>query len=137
MTVIRIPKTPAKAFNKDRPLSDLLKGQIEHLEWAIRPAAERSPSNMKSIKRHMPTTEGEAAVRIEELTRRLHPGGAAVQPPSPAAAGPAPVLSPSGTRKKTTHARRGTKRMKTATKKKRAKYARRAAKGVRRRGRRK
>ena len=31
---IRVPKTPKSAFNKNRPASDLLKAQLEHLEKA-------------------------------------------------------------------------------------------------------
>ena len=39
MAVIRVPKTPKQAFNKNRPASKLLKSQVEHLEWAVRPAS--------------------------------------------------------------------------------------------------
>src|SRR5215216_6577833 len=91
MAAIRIPKTPARAFNKHRPISKLLKSQIEHLEWAIRPASERKPYQLpKSSIR----TEGEAAARIAELTRRLHPEAGS---PPPAIVGPA-VVPPSPTK---------------------------------------
>ena len=40
MAVIRVPKTPKRAFNKNRPASKLLRSQIEHLEWAVRLALE-------------------------------------------------------------------------------------------------
>jgi hypothetical protein len=60
MTVIKVPKTPAKAFNPKRPASALLLSQIEHLEHAI----GREP---KRIKR----TEGQAARYIAELTAEL------------------------------------------------------------------
>jgi hypothetical protein len=85
MAVIKVPRTPAKAFNKDRPASDLMKSQIQHLEWAIRPAAERSPAKVKKLNRKAPKTEGEAAARIEALTRQLHPAGAPAAPASDAA----------------------------------------------------
>ena len=78
MAVIRVPKTPKQAFNKNRPASKLLKSQIEHLEWAVRPASERKPYQLPKT---TVKTEGEAAARIEELTRRLLPEGAASAPP--------------------------------------------------------
>jgi|KBSSwiStaDraftv2_1062776.scaffolds.fasta_scaffold286511_2 hypothetical protein len=78
MAVIRVPKTPKKAFNKNRPASKLLKSQVAQLEWAVRPASERKPYQLPKASVR---TEGEAAARIEELTRRLHPEGAKAAPP--------------------------------------------------------
>ena len=140
MAVIKIPKTPAKAFNKDRPVSDLLKGQIEHLEWAIRPAAERGPSRMQAVRRRAPRTEGEAAARIEALTRQLHPDGAVVPPPASAAAiAPPADVVPSPGRKKAAQARTATKRRTTTRKttktRRRGPDSGPAAKSVTRRGR--
>src|SRR5262245_49526676 len=74
MAVIPVPKTPASAYNPNRRASQLLKDQVRHLEWAIRPASERQPHQMAKIK--APRTEAEAAARIAELTRQLHPEGA-------------------------------------------------------------
>jgi hypothetical protein len=73
MAIIKVPKTPASAFNKDRRASSLLKAQVEHLEAAseIHP---RSPAGKKRKRR--PMTEGQAAAYIESLTRALHPQGA-------------------------------------------------------------
>lgn len=79
MAVIKVPKTPKKAFNPNRRASELLKSQIEHLEWAIRPAAERKTLKVKPVK-----TERDAAERIEALTRTLHPAGAEAAGPAPA-----------------------------------------------------
>jgi hypothetical protein len=109
MAVIRVPKTPKRAFNKNRPVSKLLKSQIQHLEWAIRPASERKPYQLpKSSIR----TEGEAAARIEELTRRLHPEGAKSAPP---------VVAPSAiTRTRTQPARTPKKRAKSRPRSKRS-----------------
>jgi hypothetical protein len=81
MAVIRVPKTPKKAYDPNRPAGDLLKRQVEHLEWAVRPASQRDP---KQLKLNMPRTEGEAAARIAKLTTQLHP----VSAPAPAAAAP-------------------------------------------------
>jgi hypothetical protein len=64
MAAIKVPKTPAKAFDPDRRISDLLRRQVEHLEWALRPAAQRQPHMVKV----RATTEGQAAKRIEKLT---------------------------------------------------------------------
>jgi hypothetical protein len=77
MAIIRVPKTPKRAFNKNRPASTLLRSQIEHLEWAVRPASERKP---RQLPRRQVKTEGEAAARIEQLTRLLHPEGAKLEP---------------------------------------------------------
>jgi len=78
MAIIKVPKTPKRAFNKNRPASDLQQSQIEHLEWAVRPASQRSPEQIRRVK--APRTEGEAAERIAELTRQLLPEGAKTTP---------------------------------------------------------
>ena len=69
MTIIRVPKTPASAFNKNRPVSSLLKTQLEHLQRAEfrLPAELQTNIYINAIK-----TEGEAAEYIGEVTRRLH-----------------------------------------------------------------
>jgi hypothetical protein len=87
MAEIRIPKTPKSAFNKNRPASKLLKSQVEHLEWAVRPASERKPYQLARSK-SMIRTEGEAAARIAELMRLLQP---ALAPTPPAAADTPPA----------------------------------------------
>jgi hypothetical protein len=78
MAIIKVPKTPKRAFNKDRPASDLQQSQIAQLEWAIRPASQRSPEKMRRLK--PPRTEGEAAERIASLTTQLHPEGVKTAP---------------------------------------------------------
>lgn len=70
MTVIKVPKTPKSAFNKDRPASGLLQAQIEHLEAAV---GINRPSRKAARTRPKRRTEGEAAAYIATLTRRLHP----------------------------------------------------------------
>jgi hypothetical protein len=93
MAVIRIPRTPMSAFNKSRPASELLKKQVEHLEWAVRPASERKPDQLAKSK-SMIRTEGEAAARIEELTRLLHPEGAKSPPVVTPPVVPPPTRTP-------------------------------------------
>src|SRR6516165_10789086 len=80
MAVIRVPRPPKRAFNKNRRPNTLLRSQIEHLEWATRSKFGRkgAPRRGRKIR-----TEGEAAAYIGELTRRLHPEGAAPAGPAP------------------------------------------------------
>src|SRR5262245_24375158 len=83
MAVVKVPKTPKRAFNKQRRPSALLKGQIAHLEWAALPASKRKPGQLPKINVR---TEGQAAERIAKLTTlvleqsRAYAGRAAPQP---------------------------------------------------------
>jgi hypothetical protein len=91
MKVIKIPKTPKSAFNPSRPASTLLKAQVEQLEAATGIHAG------DTRERRRPRTEGEAAKYIEQLTRGLHPEGAAAPPPhraNSARRGPRPGMPP-------------------------------------------
>lgn len=66
--MISVPKTPRQAYNPRRKPGTLLQSQLQHLEWAVRPAAERTRERF----RFKPAaTEAEAAARIEALTLRL------------------------------------------------------------------
>jgi len=65
---IQVPKTPKRAFNKNRRPSELLLRQIDHLEWAVRPASMRKP---KQLRKKKVKTESEAAERIAYLTEML------------------------------------------------------------------
>jgi hypothetical protein len=69
VAVIRVPKTPKKAYDPQRRAGTLLQSQLVHLEWAVRPASARSEKAFQ-IKRA--TTEAAAARRIEQLTIELH-----------------------------------------------------------------
>ena len=68
MAVIKVPKTPKKAFNTQRRPSALLLDQIKHLEWAVLPASQRKPGQLP---RRKVKTEGQAAERIGQLTQML------------------------------------------------------------------
>jgi hypothetical protein len=83
--IIKVPKTPKSAFDKNRPASDLLKAQLEHLEAAVGNYRRRPPAKRK---RGSPLTEGQVAILIHELTRRLHPLGAAARSASTATGNP-------------------------------------------------
>jgi hypothetical protein len=56
MPPIRVPKTPASAFDPGRPASSLLRSQVRQLQLAILDTIE---------------TEGDAAAHIKALTRQL------------------------------------------------------------------
>jgi hypothetical protein len=70
MATIKVPKPPRRAFNPNRRASDLLKQQIEHLEWAVRHAGERRAAGYHKSKAVI-RTEGDAARRTAELVQRL------------------------------------------------------------------
>lgn len=87
MTIIRVPKPPKSALNKDRPISSLLKTQIRHLQEAEfrLPARAQTDIYINAIK-----TEGEAADYIRQVTANLHaehgsgqPGGTSAKKPKP------------------------------------------------------
>jgi hypothetical protein len=73
MAVIKVPKPPQSAFDKNRPVSALLRNQILHLHEVERkfPPSRHSGIYINEIK-----TEGEAADYIRKVTARLHPEGA-------------------------------------------------------------
>lgn len=73
MAVIKVPKPPQSAFDKNRPVSALLRNQILHLHEVERkfPPSRHSGIYINEIK-----TEGEAAAYIQKVTARLHPEGA-------------------------------------------------------------
>jgi hypothetical protein len=68
MTVIKVPRPPESAFNKDRKVSSLLRTQLEHLQEAEFRLPARAQTNVyiNAIK-----TEGEAADYIGRVTARL------------------------------------------------------------------
>ncbi len=65
MAVIKVPKTPKRAFDKNRRPSALLLDQIAHLEWAALPASQRKPHQLPKRK---VKTEAQAAERVGQLT---------------------------------------------------------------------
>jgi hypothetical protein len=67
---IEVPRAEAGSFHKHRPVSDLLKKQIEHFreaEMRLRPET-RTGIDVNSIK-----TEEEAGIYIRKITAILHP----------------------------------------------------------------
>jgi hypothetical protein len=76
MAIIKVPKPPQSAMNKDRPISSLLKTQIEHLQEAEFRLPARAQTNIyiNAIK-----TEGQAADYIRQVTAALHAEHAGVE----------------------------------------------------------
>jgi len=79
--IIRIPRPPASAFNKNRPAGTLLQAQLVHLrEGLIRHLKELAKElgegvatlaiDLRSIK-----TEGEVSAYAKKVTAILHPYG--------------------------------------------------------------
>jgi hypothetical protein len=69
MPMIHVPKPPKSAFNPKRPVSALLKSQMDYLQHAERrlPLRYRSEIYVNAIK-----TEGEAANYIRHVTQAIH-----------------------------------------------------------------
>ena len=69
MTVIKVPKPPRGAYDPNRPVSSLLKMQVEHLYGAEKrlPSLYRTDVYVNAIK-----TEGEAAEYIRQVTEGIH-----------------------------------------------------------------
>ncbi len=73
VTYISIPHPPPAAMNKNRPISDLIKAQlrhVQHAESARLPKEKRDGRLPKDIH-----TEAEAASYIAAVTKILHPQG--------------------------------------------------------------
>jgi len=70
MTLIKVPVTlPQSAYDPDRPISSLLKMQVEHLYQAEKrlPPRYQSGTYVNAIR-----TEGEAARYIRDVTEAIH-----------------------------------------------------------------
>ena len=78
--IIRVPRTPASAYNPKRAASSLLTAHVANLE-----AATRQHAYGKAARR--PRTEAQASRYIAELTQELHPQAqpqVGAPPPPPA-----------------------------------------------------
>jgi hypothetical protein len=71
VTFIRVPKPPASAFNKNRPIGCLLQAQLKHIHHA---ESARLPKEKRDGRRPEDIhTEAEAAAYIAAVTATLHP----------------------------------------------------------------
>ena len=82
MEPIHVPGPPKQAFDKKRPISDLIRAQVNHLKHveASLPADQRS-----GIPPHEITTESDAASYIAAMTKLFQTKAAAAptKPPTP------------------------------------------------------
>ncbi len=69
MALIHVPRPPKSAYDPDRPMSSLLKSQVDHLREAESklPLRYRSEVYMRAVR-----TEGEAARYIRDVTEAIH-----------------------------------------------------------------
>jgi hypothetical protein len=88
MEPIHVPGPPKEAFNKNRPISDLIRAQVNHLKHveASLPADQRS-----KIPQHEISTESDAANYIAAMTH-LFQSKAAAAPAKPTP--PLTVMTP-------------------------------------------
>lgn len=80
MEPIRVPRPPKAAFNKQRPMSDLIKAQIKHFKHLEH---KLPPEHRAALPQHHIITEEDAARYIAPMTSLLHSGSfpaAAVTP---------------------------------------------------------
>lgn len=93
MATIRVPGPPPQAFQKNRPISDLIKAQIKHFQHLEHKLQLNLPTKFSP---HDLTTEGAAARYIAEMTTALcSQNPSAQQAPTPISAAPAkPKASP-------------------------------------------
>jgi hypothetical protein len=71
LKIIRIPRTPSTAFDKHRPISDLVRNQVRHAHEQLHGWWER----FGSIGPDDIETEQGAADYLKVVTRLLHPQG--------------------------------------------------------------
>jgi hypothetical protein len=88
--IIRILKLPSDAFNKRRPVSDLLWTQVEHVAAVV--------VEMIEAERRAITTEEEAGAFIKKYTAILHPQPNG-QKPRPSSNGIRKKAAPSSSKK--------------------------------------
>lgn len=76
MEPIHVPGPPKQAFNKNRPISDLIRAQVKHLKHV---EASLSADQRSKIPQHAISTEDDAAQYIASMTSLFQ-----TQPASPA-----------------------------------------------------
>jgi hypothetical protein len=91
MEPIVVPALPPEAFNKHRPISDLVRNQVKH----FRHIEEKLPKDVREkLPSHAITTEDEAARYIHAMTtyllsrprpKKTVKKAVAIKPPAPAA----------------------------------------------------
>ncbi|HTD95617.1 MAG TPA: hypothetical protein VK627_01760 [Edaphobacter sp.] len=98
MDPIRVPRPPASAFHKNRPVSDLLASQIEHFQHI---EAKLEPEHRSPFAPHEIVTENAAAQYITHMTNLLRgqstqKAGPVAVPRRPAKRSSKPLPKPEG-----------------------------------------
>lgn len=88
MEPIHVPGPPKQAFNKNRPISDLIRAQVNHLKHV---EASLSADQRSKIPQHAITTEDDAAQYIASMTNLFQAKPAAPLVPAQPATPTAPV----------------------------------------------
>jgi len=70
-TVIQVPHPPGSALNKNRPITELIRSQLRHIQHAE--SARLPKKNRVGIKLEDIKTEAQAASYIAAVTKVLHP----------------------------------------------------------------
>jgi hypothetical protein len=97
MEPIRVPRPSKAAFNKQRPMSDLIKAQIRHFKHLEH---KLPPEHRAALPQHHIITEDDAARYIAPMTRLLRsrraPAAAVTPFATPAVRKPAPARRTKG-----------------------------------------
>ena len=91
MEPIRVPGPPKAAFNKQRPMSDLIKAQVRHFKHLEHKLA---PESRTAIPQHHIITEDDAARYIAPMSRLLRSESAASAAVTPFPAKPSAQVPP-------------------------------------------
>jgi hypothetical protein len=108
MAEIKVPKPPKAAFNPNRPASGLLRDQVEHLEWAVRHAGQRSKQGRRAYVVKKVRTEADVAARMAALLPKL--ASADRLPPTSVALPATPESTPPRKRRAATKKRKPARR---------------------------
>lgn len=92
MEPIRVPRPPKAAFNKQRPMSDLIKAQIRHFKHLEQ---KLQPEHRAALPQHHIITEEDAARYIAPMTRLLRSRSAPAAALTPFARSKARISAPS------------------------------------------
>ena len=107
LKIVRVPKTPATAYNQDRDVTDLVRTQVRHAYKELHDWWQK----VGSIEPSQIQTEQQAAEYVRTVTRILHPQGAHTSqiPQSPAPKSGVWLVDPADASK----LRRGKRRLRT------------------------
>jgi hypothetical protein len=74
---VEVPEIEETAYDHDRPISSLIRTQLQHLQAAEHLLPKKDHTHININRLH---TEREASEYIQKVTSKLHPEGAAGKP---------------------------------------------------------